>query len=624
MFVDEVVLSDGGFRILGYKLSEFDDTDLTSASDANLPSEQFIVTGGGRGITREVALAMGREFGLRLQILGSSDLTIVPDDWFSWSQDQRGEFRKQVIQNAIETSGTEPPIRAWQRVEQAAEVVSNLRRYADAGIDAQYHRCDLRSSAEIQATVQNIISRSGPIAGLIHGAGFEKSADIIKKTAKDIDQTLAIKCDAMETLIEQLDGQPLKHVLAFGSISGRLGGLGQIDYCFANDALAKITARLRATRPAIRATTFDWHSWDGVGMAVRPETRRIKERLGLVYMGLEEGVQRVLDEVRHGLPEAEVLITTPEHLTRMGAVLADQQLPPLLDSIAEDGAKYPITLSPTNDPFLVEHRFKDRPLLPLVMGIEAFLQAASVSKGPGANKSWVLSNVEVHGPLRCASDQPVEAYVELQPESSSGLLSASLFSRFRNPAGQLSPKARLHFSALIQQDAKPNFRIQPRPIESIDDFNLRPLAIRDDLVLYHGPIFRMVEQIGICGDGAIAAIRVPEIGEVAGAGRASEGWITSPAVVDACLFACGVHLYVGDGGAVAVPMGIERISILRPCESGQTLWLRLQQRSNQHDRAIYDFVLQDREGTPLLVAEGYAASIVARAATASKVLGARS
>jgi hypothetical protein len=139
------------------------------------------------------------------------------------------------------------------------------------------------------------------------------------------------------------------------------------------------------------------------------------------------------------------------------------------------------------------------------------------------------------------------------------------------------------------------------------------VAIRDDLVLYHGPIFRMVQQIAIADNAAVATIKVPPTRQVAGEQRSDQAWVSSPAVLDACLFAAGIQLFVSDEGAVSVPLGIERLDLLRPCPVGQTLWLRVINRSLEETQASFDFVLLDEQGTLYVRALGYRASIVAHA-----------
>ena len=57
--------------------------------------------------------------------------------------------------------------------------------------------------------------------------------------------------------------------MAFSSVAGRFGNVGQTDYCAANDLLCKLTSNLRRSRPDTRGIALDWTAWGGIGMATR-------------------------------------------------------------------------------------------------------------------------------------------------------------------------------------------------------------------------------------------------------------------------------------------------------------------------------------------------------------------
>ena len=68
-----------------------------------------------------------------------------------------------------------------------------------------------------------------------------------------------------------------------------------------------------------------------------------------------------------------------------------------------------VVLDPTVEPFLIEHRLDDRPLLPLVIGLELLCEAASKLIDGGGKVS--LRDVEAVNGLRFHTDQPHEARV---------------------------------------------------------------------------------------------------------------------------------------------------------------------------------------------------------------------
>ena len=110
---------------------------------------------------------------------------------------------------------------------------------------------------------------------------------------------------------------PIRHFVAFGSISGRLGSNGQADYCAASDMLCKLVSWHRTTRPECHCVAFHFHPWDEVGMASKPEVKSMMRAAdGPVPMPKREGVRQFLRELYAGTPCSEVLITSREYYER--------------------------------------------------------------------------------------------------------------------------------------------------------------------------------------------------------------------------------------------------------------------------------------------------------------------
>src|SRR5260370_19131535 len=101
---------------------------------------------------------------------------------------------------------------------------------------------------------------------------------------------------------------PLLYFVAFGSVSGRFGGMGQTDYSLASDLLCKLIQWFRHKRPTCTSVAIHWPPWDDVGMAMRPESKLALEIAGQRRMPPLEGVEHLIDELEAGAPEGEVLI----------------------------------------------------------------------------------------------------------------------------------------------------------------------------------------------------------------------------------------------------------------------------------------------------------------------------
>jgi KR domain. len=169
--------------------------------------------------------------------------------------------------------------------------------------------CDVGDAAALAAVLAGIRRTDGPLVGVIHGAGFEKASRFSRKKPELVDRTIRAKADGAANLMRLTAADPLRAFVVFGSISGRFGAVGQTDYCSANEGVAKLVRWYRGQRPDVPAVAIAWHSWDGVGMAVRPESKFSKSLLKLRFMPPAEGVEHLLAEIAAGCPEAEVVIT---------------------------------------------------------------------------------------------------------------------------------------------------------------------------------------------------------------------------------------------------------------------------------------------------------------------------
>ena len=107
----------------------------------------------------------------------------------------------------------------------------------------------------------------GPIDGILHGAGIERSARYERKGRDNVLATLGAKIEGAYHLMTLTRQDPVRHFIGFGSIGGRLGSNGQTDYCLASDMLCKLISWYRTERPDCRAVGFHWHPWDEIGMA---------------------------------------------------------------------------------------------------------------------------------------------------------------------------------------------------------------------------------------------------------------------------------------------------------------------------------------------------------------------
>jgi NAD(P)-dependent dehydrogenase (short-subunit alcohol dehydrogenase family)/acyl carrier protein len=291
-----------------------------------VPSGAWVVTGGARGITAAVALQIARRWNVKLHLIGSTAPAALDAALRRMAEAQPKQLRAEIARQA-RASG-ESAEAAWSRIEKSLEIDRTLSAYAQAGVAATYHSCDVADREALARVLDTIRDLDGPIHGILHGAGVEAACKFPRKLLASVERTLAIKAGGAAALAELTADDPVRHFVAFTSTSGRFGGIGQTDYAMANEMLAKITARFGRAHPGCRAVAMHWGPWDEVGMAARRESRFAIKAMNLALMPVREGVAHVLRELVTISVDHEALFTNfpgspvDEHPTMPGAAKA--------------------------------------------------------------------------------------------------------------------------------------------------------------------------------------------------------------------------------------------------------------------------------------------------------------
>lgn len=272
----------------------------------------WIVTGGARGVTAEIAKALAAQVHGTIHLIGSSPLPDFPREWLNYDETQLRSLRSEISKKAA--AQKRPGAEEWNAIEKAMEIERNLASMRAAGMRVQYHACNVAHYQNVVELVARIRQNGEPIVGVVHGAGFEKAARFSSKKIPLVNRTFEAKALGALHLMVATDPDPIKTFVAFTSISGRYGAIGQTDYGSANEWLTKITARYSRMKPQTHAVAIDWHSWDEVGMAARPETKHSPMLKTIKFMPVQEGVEHFLAEVcqKHStskMSATEVIVT---------------------------------------------------------------------------------------------------------------------------------------------------------------------------------------------------------------------------------------------------------------------------------------------------------------------------
>jgi NAD(P)-dependent dehydrogenase (short-subunit alcohol dehydrogenase family) len=272
------------------------------------PGAVILVTGGAYGVTADVARGLAALVKPRLILVGRSPEK-EPESARTRGLDQAA-LRKKFLEEA---RGRGKPIvpaeieRTVNRILKDREIRANLDACREAGATVEYHALDVRDPHRFGALIDDLYKRHGRIDGVVHGAGVIEDRRIADKTPESFANVFGTKVDSAFTLARKLRPNGLSFLVFFGSVSGRFGNVGQVDYSAANEVLNKLADHLASRWPA-RVACINWGPWDG-GM-VSPALRQMYAARNIGLIPVAVGVQAFLDEIR--LPDrsfAEVVIS---------------------------------------------------------------------------------------------------------------------------------------------------------------------------------------------------------------------------------------------------------------------------------------------------------------------------
>ncbi len=526
-----------------------------------------LLTGGTRGITARVAQALAEAGPCTLVLVGRTGPGLAPLDEAAAKRQARARLEaggERVVPRHIEEILA--PLRVAEEVRRTVAVL----RAAGATVEVQ--TVDMADEGAVRGLVAQVLRQHGHLDLCVHGAGVEESRLLSDKDARAFQRVYEAKAVGGLALAEALPEGTL--LVSMGSIAGRLGNAGQVDYAAANEAMARVCR----ARP--RSLHVAWTAWGDTGMAVRGGMEALLTGRGVDLLPAAAGAALVRDMVAAmdgGALSGEVLVA---------GALGDFTLPPLhaLADVLElegDTAVFRRELSLDTDPWLGDHAIGGVPVLPGVIGMELMVAAALAAHPEGTYCG--VEDVRFEAPLKLHRDSPVHIEVRATPEGD-GSVRCSLRSRRRARTGRELETE--HFSARVQLDGMPLLpRIRPAVLpEEI-------LAQRDIyLRFFHGPRFQVLEGVEAIGlDGLLGQASVSHA-------PIAEGLLSDPLVLEAAFQAAGLHRMVVEG-ILALPASIDAVERVRPVVDGDLLTVTVQRR----DGGVYDIDVDAEDGRVMTV-----------------------
>ncbi|WP_156685536.1 type I polyketide synthase [Mycobacterium sp. Marseille-P9652] len=565
----------------------------------------FVVTGAAGSIVSAIVADLAAAFGGTFHLL---DLTPGPDpadpDLIRYADDRKG--LESELADRMRARGERPtPVlikRELARLERLDAALAAMRAVERAGGTAHYHSVDLTDAAAVDKVMAQVRDTSARIGVLVHAAGIEISHALADKEPGEFDLVLGVKGDGLFNVLRAADGVPLGAVVAFSSVAGRFGNVGQTDYSAANDLQCKVLSGLRRTRPEVKTLAIDWTAWGSIGMAARGSIPTIMAAAGVEMLPAEAGVAWIRREMTTGMRDAEVVVAgalgaMAAEFHETGGVDPAALAPegPMVGEVVRagvhDGLVVRTVLDPTARPFLDHHRIDGTAVLPGVMGMEAFAEAARLL-APDLHVA-AIENADFRAPLKFYRDEPRAVTISalLRPDGLD-LLAECRLSAERVLPGSDEPQRVVHFTGRVRLTADPP-ALDGREPPAED----RTPALTPDEVYrlyFHGPAYRVVGSAWRQGDGAAAefADGLPA--------QAAEPVLAAPRLVELCFQTVGL-LEAGADGHLALPLhvGAVRLNGAPREAAGLTATVR------RDGRGGFDCAVRDGDGALVLRVDGY-------------------
>jgi acyl transferase domain-containing protein/NAD(P)-dependent dehydrogenase (short-subunit alcohol dehydrogenase family)/acyl carrier protein len=584
----------------------------------------FVITGAAgsivSAITADLAAASGGTFYL---------LDLVPEpaadnaDLQRFISDKDGLKRELFARiQARGERGTpalvEKELAAIERSHAARAALDAVRA---AGGTAHYFSVNLTDAEAVAKVIRTVRERSGRIDVLLHAAGLDRSRSLGDKEPSEFDLVFDVKADGFFNLLRAIADMPLAATVAFSSIAGRFGNPGQTDYSSANDLLCKVASSFRSARPSTRGIAIDWTAWGGMGMAMRGSIPKIMEMAGIDMLPPEAGVPLIRRELTAGGTRGEIVVAQ-----RLGVLLNEWdetgglESPaapasaegltsahgPMIGRIARCGVLTPLTvqttLDPKDQPFLHDHQIDGTPVLPGVMGLEAFAETALCLAADCRVEA--IENVDFLAPFKFYRQEARAVTVEATIHAAGdGLIANCRLAGSRLLPNQAEPQVTTHFTGTVRisRQAPAALILPPLRIPTAHAIEAREIY----QLYFHGPAYQVLERAWWDGERMLGlmAQNLPDNHQ-----PATLPTLVCPRLVELCFQTAGLW-EMGTQARMGLPAAIERLTVLR-APAASRLYAIVHPRP---DLVNFSAEVVDSDGNVYLQLTGYRTAAVSGA-----------
>ncbi|WP_020590266.1 SDR family NAD(P)-dependent oxidoreductase [Desulfobacter curvatus] len=332
-------------------------------------SDVVMISGGARGVTAACAIALAKQCGSKIALLGRSKPPFEEPAWLK-GMDTPAQMKKAIFANAFEKEKPTPArVEAeYRHFASNRDIKANLARIQKWGNDVVYYCVDIRDKDLVSATMEQVTRQLGPVTALIHGAGVLEDKLICEKTPGQFKTVFETKINGLFALLSSMDQDKLKYLVMFSSVAARFGNTGQCDYAMANEVLNKIAQAKQSTLPHCRAIAINWGPWDG-GM-VTDALKREFEKRRIELIPIQAGARQMVAEMGNtdgACVEVVVGGTIPSDLPEPSAVM---------NKVLTQ------TFSSQDSCIIEAHKIDNAPVVPLALMVD-LLACGAEKNNPG-------------------------------------------------------------------------------------------------------------------------------------------------------------------------------------------------------------------------------------------------
>ncbi len=544
------------------------DTEAWPQGRGRIPIDPVVIlTGGTRGITARVASAIATRGPCTLVLVARSK----PGAHALDEGIEKARIREELTAGGRRATPRQidDALRPLRVAEEARRTVGGLK-LAGAKVDVRV--TDLADPEAVKKLVADVLATYKRIDICVHGAGVEESRTIADKDDAAFKRVFDGKAEGGLVLATELPATTF--FLSMGSVAGRFGNPGQVDYSAANEALAQVCMK----RPD--SLHVCWTAWGDVGMAVRGGMQTLLTDRGVELLPAGPGARLTVGFLDAGVI-GEVLVAGKLGGFPMPA------LHPLCDTVSWDGDAVVVTrsMSQASEPWMADHAIDGVWVLPGVIGLELMAAAALLACPHG--RYMGAEEVKFAAPLKLHREEPVTVEIRATPQGD-GIVHCTLQSTRVAKTGRVLTTS--HFEAKVHLDEMPLMPTLPSTFLPDEPISSREIYRR----FFHGQSFQVLRGVeAVALQGLFAEARVEHA-------TIAEGLLTDPLVLEAAFQAAGLHR-MAIHGVMALPSAIDVLERVSPVIEGDTLNVMVQLRKGSDGADLYDIDVDGSSGRVLRV-----------------------